>query len=58
LGVARAFSMSYSAGIALALWGTVAGPFNWTGWIAVAFNTLLAAAFMYAARTSRDTKPF
>ena len=48
--LARAFSVSYGAGIALALWGTIAGPFNWTGWIAVGFNALLAAAFIYVRR--------
>jgi hypothetical protein len=33
--IGRALALSYSVGIVLALWGTLAGPFNSLGWIAV-----------------------
>ena len=31
----------------LALWGTLDGPFNALGWIAVGLNLLLGAGFAY-----------
>jgi hypothetical protein len=49
LALARALSLSYGAGVVLALWGTIAGPFNWTGWIAVGFNSMLCLAFSYVS---------
>jgi hypothetical protein len=43
--LARALTISYGAGVVLALWGTLVGPFNQLGWIAVGFNLLLGAGF-------------
>jgi hypothetical protein len=43
--VARALALSYGVGVALAAWGTLVGPFNQMGWIAVGFNLLLGAGF-------------
>ena len=45
LAIARAFTVSYGIGVVLALWGTLAGPFNALGWIAVGLNLLLGAGF-------------
>ena len=47
LAIARALAVSYGVGVVLALWGTLAGPFNALGWIAVALNLLLGAGFAY-----------
>ena len=47
LAIARALTVSYGIGVALALWGTLAGPFNALGWIAVGLNLLLGAGFAY-----------
>ena len=38
-------TLSYAVGVLLAVWGTLAGPFNALGWIAVAFNLVLSVAF-------------
>jgi len=42
--VAGALVLSYSVGVILAVWGTLGGPFNALGWIAVGFNSLLGLA--------------
>jgi hypothetical protein len=47
--IARALTLSYGVGVLLAVWGTLAGPFNALGWIAVAFNLVLSVAFGYLA---------
>jgi hypothetical protein len=47
LAIARALTVSYGIGVVLALWGTLAGPFNALGWIAVGLNLLLGAGFAY-----------
>jgi hypothetical protein len=33
--------------VVLAVWGTLSGPFNALGWIAVALNLLLGSGFAY-----------
>jgi hypothetical protein len=38
--VARALAVTYGIGVVLALWGTLFGPFNALGWIAVGLNLL------------------
>jgi hypothetical protein len=45
--VARSFAVAYGVGVVLALWGTLFGPFNALGWIAVGLNLLLGSAFAY-----------
>ena len=52
--VARALTVTYGIGVALALWGTLAGPFNALGWIAVALNLLLGTGF--ASHQSRGSR--
>jgi hypothetical protein len=44
--VARALTVSYGIGI-LALWGTLFGPFNALGWVAVGLNLLLGSGFAW-----------
>jgi hypothetical protein len=45
--IARALTITYGIGVPLALWGTLFGPFNALGWIAVGLNLLLGSAFAY-----------
>jgi hypothetical protein len=45
--IARALSVSYGIGVVLALWGTLFGPFNALGWIAVTLNLLLGSGFAW-----------
>ena len=45
--IARALTMTYGVGIVLALRGTLFGPFNALGWIAVGLNLLLGLGFTY-----------
>jgi hypothetical protein len=45
--VARALAVTYGIGVVLALWGTLLGPFNALGWIAVSLNLFLGAGFAY-----------
>jgi hypothetical protein len=47
--IVRALAISYGVGLVLATWGTLFGPFNQLGWIAVGFNLLLGAAFTFSA---------
>jgi hypothetical protein len=46
--VARALAVTYGIGVVLALWGTLFGPFNALGWIAVGLNLLLASGFAWS----------
>jgi hypothetical protein len=46
--IARALAVGYGIGVVLALWGTLSGPFNALGWIAVGLNLLLASGFVWA----------
>jgi hypothetical protein len=49
--IARALAVTYGIGVLLALWGTLSGPFNALGWIAVSLNLLLGSGFAYSQRT-------
>jgi hypothetical protein len=46
--VARALAVTYGIGVVLALWGTLFGPFNALGWIAVGLNLLLGSGFAWS----------
>jgi hypothetical protein len=46
--IARALAITYAIGVALALWGTLFGPFNALGWIAVGLNLLLGSGFAWS----------
>ena len=43
--IAQAFAVTYGIGVILALWGTLFGPFNALGWVAVSLNLLLGSGF-------------
>jgi hypothetical protein len=45
--IARALAVTYGIGVVLALWGTLFGPFNALGWIAVGLNLLLGSGFAW-----------
>ena len=45
--VARALTVTYGIGVILALWGTLSGPFNALGWVAVGLNLLLGSSFAW-----------
>jgi hypothetical protein len=45
--IGLALSITYGAGIVLAVIGTLFGPFNVLGWIAVGFNLILGLGFAY-----------
>jgi hypothetical protein len=45
--IARALAVTYTIGVGLALWGTLVGPFNALGWIAVALNLGLGSGFAW-----------
>jgi hypothetical protein len=45
--ITRALTVTYSIGVVLALWGTLFGPFNVLGWVAVGLNLLLGTGFAY-----------
>jgi hypothetical protein len=45
--IAQALTVTYAIGVILALWGTLVGPFNALGWIAVSLNLLLGSGFAY-----------
>jgi hypothetical protein len=53
--VARALAVAYGIGVVLALWGTLFGPFNALGWIAVGLNLLLGSGFAYSQRSRPGT---
>jgi hypothetical protein len=53
--IARALAITYAIGVALALWGTLFGPFNALGWIAVGLNLLLGSGFAWSQRTQPRT---
>lgn len=55
--VARALAVTYGIGVVLALWGTLFGPFNALGWIAVALNLLLGSGFAYFQLIDPTTTP-
>jgi hypothetical protein len=50
--IARALAVGYGIGVVLALWGTLFGPFNALGLIAVGLNLLLGSGFAAAGRAS------
>jgi hypothetical protein len=54
LAIARALAVTYGIGVLLALWGTLFGPFNALGWIAVGLNLLLGSGFA-ASQLSEPT---
>jgi uncharacterized protein YndB with AHSA1/START domain len=43
--VGLALAVTYGVGVVLAFWGTLFGPFNALGWIAVGLNLLLGSGF-------------
>ena len=45
--IARALAVTYAIGVVLALWGTLVGPFNALGWIAVGLNLGLGSGFAW-----------
>ena len=53
--IARALAITYAIGVALALWGTLFGPFNALGWIAVGLNLLLGSGFAWSQRIQPRT---
>jgi hypothetical protein len=53
--VARALAVTYGIGVVLALWGTLFGPFNALGWIAVGLNLLLGSGFAWSQLTRPRT---
>jgi hypothetical protein len=58
--ITRALAVTYGIGVLLALWGTLFGPFNTLGWIAVALNLLLGsgfAAFQLSKPTTSSATP-
>jgi hypothetical protein len=48
--ISLALATTYAIGTVLAAWGTVSGPFNALGWIAVGLNLLLALGFGFVWR--------
>jgi hypothetical protein len=53
--IARALAVTYAIGVALALWGTLFGPFNALGWIAVGLNLLLGSGFAWFLYSKPET---
>jgi hypothetical protein len=53
--IARALAVTYAIGVVLALWGTLVGPFNALGWIAVALNLGLGSGFAWWSLSSKPT---
>lgn len=45
--VAQAFAVTYGIGVIVALLGTLFGPFNALGWVAVGLNLLLGSGFAW-----------
>jgi hypothetical protein len=46
--IARALAVGYGIGVVLALWGTLSGPFNALGWIAIGLNLFLGSGFAWS----------
>jgi hypothetical protein len=46
--ISQALTVTYGIGVVLALWGTLFGPFNALGWIAVGLNLLLGSGFAWS----------
>jgi hypothetical protein len=40
-------AFTYGVGVILALWGTLSGPFNALGWVAVGLNLFLGSSFAW-----------
>ena len=55
--IARALAVTYGVGVILALWGTVFGPFNVLGLVAVGLNLLLGAGFAWLGFAEPRTDP-
>jgi hypothetical protein len=53
--IARALAVTYGVGVILALWGTLFGPFNALGWVAVGLNLLLGSGFAWLDFTKPRT---
>lgn len=47
--IGRALAVTYGIGLILASWGTIRGPFNALGLVAIALNLLLASGFAWLA---------
>jgi hypothetical protein len=45
--IGRALAITYGIGVVLAMWGTVFGPFNPLGVVAIGLNLLLGAGFAW-----------
>lgn len=45
--IGRALAITYGIGVVLAAWGTVLGPFNALGVVAIGLNLLLGAGFAW-----------
>lgn len=45
--IAQALGITYGIGVLLAMWGTVFGPFNVVGVVAIGLNLLLGAGFVW-----------
>lgn len=56
--IGQALAITYGIGVVLALGGTLLGPFNELGWIAVGLNLLLGSGFAYyQLSTPRKPRP-
>jgi hypothetical protein len=51
--VGRALAVTYGIGVIMARWGTLFGPFNALGWVAVSLNLLLGSSFAWLALRPR-----
>jgi len=55
--IGRALAVAYGIGVILALGGTLFGPFNALGWVAVGFNLLLGSGFAWLEFVQPRTSP-
>ena len=55
--IGRALGVTYGIGVLLALWGTILGPFNALGLVAVTLNLLLGSAFAWLGFLEPRTRP-
>jgi hypothetical protein len=55
--IGRALAVTYGIGVILALGGTLFGPFNALGWVAVGFNLLLGSGFAWLEFVLPRTSP-